>query len=494
MPELLLGLDVGSTSVRALVFDPGGRLVGSAGRTLRSHHPAPGRTEQDPEEVWAGARETVARALAGAGRTPADVAALGLATQRSSVVVWDRQSGRALAPMVLWSDLRGVERAGELAAAGFLAPPLAAVSKLEATLDLVPGGRARAAAGGLCWGTIDSYLVHRLTGGAAHVTDLSNAWPTCYLDLGDVRHWNEAVIAHQGLDPKLFPRLCESVGDLGRTEPAALGAAIPIAAIVADQQSGMLAHGLLQRGGWKATYGTSAALMVCTGDAPLRIPGLLPLLQLAWRETLWFAAEGMVNSAGAFLDWLVGGLGWFASLDELTTRGASVDTTAGVAIRPALQGLGAPHHDPRARAAVTGLSASTAKAHLARAAFESLAFRMREIVECVVATPEIAEDLPEGPLPVDGGLSANDCFLQIQADLLARPVARHAIAEATALGAALGAGLGCGLLQRADLARFDRSDRVFEPRLAADEARERFAAWRRAVAVDTARTGTAPSG
>jgi glycerol kinase len=483
MPDLLLGLDVGSTSVRSLVVDPEGRVLGSAGRTLRSRHPAPGLTEQDPAEVWEYARATIAEALMAAGRGPSDVGALGLATQRASVVVWERETGEPVAPMVLWSDLRGVGRARELSEAGFLAPPLAAVSKLEATLDLVPEGRARAAAGELCWGTVDSYLVHRLTDGAAHVTDLSNAWPTCYLDLSDVRRWNLDVVEHQGLSLRMFPDLCDSLGDLGRTAPAVLGAAIPIGAIVADQQSGMLAHGLWDEGGWKATYGTSAALMVCTGSRPVMIPGLLPLLQLAHAEEVLFAAEGMVLSAGALLDWLVNGVGWMPSIAELFDQAGRVASAEGVAIRPALQGLGAPHHDPNARASVAGLSTASTRGHVARAALESIAFRVCEIAEAVAHSTDL--EVPSA-LRVDGGLTASDLFLQIQADLLGRPIERHAFREATGLGACIGAGLGSGLLARGDLEPFTGTDRVFEPRIGRDESDERLAAWRRAVSLDSA--------
>ncbi|MGH0036621.1 MAG: FGGY family carbohydrate kinase [Myxococcota bacterium] len=481
MPELLLGLDVGSTSVRARVVDLEGRLLGSAGRRLRSRHPAPGRTEQDPNEVWESSRASIDGALAEAGRRLSDVGALGLATQRASVVLWDRESGEPAAPMVLWSDLRGIERARELGDAGFLAPPLAAVSKLEAALDAVPDGRARAAAGRLCWGTIDSYLVHRLTGGALHVTDLSNAWPTCYLDMRDVHRWNAKLIEHQGLEPRMFPALCDTIGRLGRTAASALGTEVPIGAIVADQQSGMLAHGLWSPGGWKATYGTSAALMVCTGPAPRLIPGLLPLLQLARGEQLLFAAEGMVNSAGALLDWLIGDLGLLSSVEELTDLAARVEDSGGVAIRPALQGLGAPHHDPEARAAVVGLSRASGKGQIARAALESIAFRVREIADAVEASPDL--EVPTA-LRVDGGLTANDLFLQIHADLLGRPIERHADPEATGLGACLGAALGCGLLGRDDLDRFAKTDRTFEPRIHPDQARERLARWQRAVSLD----------
>jgi len=379
--------------------------------------------------------------------------------------------------MILWSDLRGTERADELSAAGYLAPALTAASKLEATIDGIDDGRGRAARGELAWGTLDSYLVYRLTGGDIHVTDYSNAWSTCYLDLSTVRDWNAQLIDFQGLSLECFPTLCDTCGLLGHTSASALGASVPLGAIVADQQAGMFAHGAFDAGDWKATYGTSAALMVSTGKVPVLAPGLVPMLLSGRGDQTLFSVEGMVISAGALLDWLVRDLGLYASLDELTDAAASVETSGGVAIRPALQGLGAPYNDPVHRAAIVGLSGASTPRQIARAALESLAFRMREIVDSVEAIEGI--DVPE-TLPVDGGLAANDTILQIQADLLGRPVARHVELEATALGACIAAALGTGLADLADIAPLTRTARRFEPTLDSTEADARLAEWRAA--------------
>jgi glycerol kinase len=352
------------------------------------------------------------------------------------------------------------------------------VAKLEAALDDIDDGRERAAAGELAWGTLDSYLAHRLTGGDAHVTDYSNAWSTCYLDLATMRSWNEQVIKFQNLPIELFPTLCDTYGPIGQTSKSSFGAEIPLGAIIADQQSGMFAHDALDAGKWKATYGTSAALMVSTGSALAVAPGLMPMLLAARGDETLFAIEGMVISAGALLDWLVRDLGLFGSVEELSRAASSVASSGGVAIRPALQGQGAPYDDPNKRAAIVGLSAASTSAHIARAAFECLAFRMREIVEATRVIEGI--DLPE-VLPVDGGLAANDVFLQIQADLLGRPVARHQELEATALGACIGAALGVGLASREELARFVATARTFEPAIDSSEAEARLVGWRRAV-------------
>ena len=478
MPELILGLDVGSTSARALVIDLSGRVHGRAITRLQSSHPAPGRVEQDPREVWQRVEATIAEALSVAGRQTTDLAAVGISAQRSSVIIWDRASGEPIGPMIVWSDLRGAERADELAAAGYLAPAISAASKLEAVIEGIADGRARAAKGELAWGTLDSYLVSRLTGGDLHVTDYSNAWSTCYLDLSTMRDWNANLIEFQGLSPNLFPTLCDTYGLLGHTSASAFGSEVPLGAIVADQQSGMFAHGAFDTGAWKATYGTSAALMVSTGNTPTLAPGLMPMLLTGRGDQTLYSVEGMVISAGALLDWLVRDLGLYTSVDTLTDAAASISGSEGVAIRPALQGLGAPYNDPARRAAIVGLSGASTPRQIARAAFESLAFRIREIADGAAAIDGI--NVPD-VLPVDGGLAANDLFLQIQADLLGRPVARHVELEATALGACIAAALGTGLATHSDLAPLTKTGKRFEPTIDSAEADSRFAEWRSAI-------------
>lgn len=480
MPELILGLDVGSTSARALLIDLSGRVHGRAITRLESIRSVPGRVEQDPREVWSKVQWTIKEALSVAGRKPDDLAAVGIAAQRSSIIVWDRAGGDPLGPMILWSDLRGTARAAELSAAGYLAPAIAAVSKLESAIDDIDNGRDRAAAGELAWGTLDSYLVNRLTGGDLHITDYSNAWSTCYLDLSTMRDWNAQLIEFQKLSDRMFPTLCDTYGPLGHTSASVFGAAVPLGAIIADQQSGMFAHGCFDAGKWKASYGTSATLMVSTGEAPVLAAGLMPMLLTGRDEKTLFAIEGMVISAGALLDWLVRDLGLYASIDELTNAAASIEGSEGVAIRPALQGLGAPHHDPIRRAAITGLSGASTPKQIARAAFESLAFRVREVADCAAAIDGI--EVPD-TLPVDGGLAANDLFMQIQADLLGRSVARHVELEATALGACIAAALGVGLATHSDLAPLTRTAKHFDPTIDASEADARFADWRAATDV-----------
>jgi glycerol kinase len=468
MPELILALDVGTTSLGAGLFTPGGAQVAFASARLTSRSPAPGLLEQDATAIWRAARRTIAQVLAAAGRTAGDLGAVGITSQRTSVVVWDRNNGQAVSPLVVWSDLRGLDRARDLREAGFMAAPQQAAAKLP---DIVAA--TGLPADRLAWGNIDSWLIFKLSGGAVHATDRSQAWPTAYLDLGSMG-WNAALIAHQGLEALKFPDLVDTWGVMGRTSRAALGAEVPIAADVADQQSALIAHA----GQAKVTYGTSATLDVTTGaQLVFRSPQAPPFVQSSVNGSTIFCLEGMVYSAGAALDWLrrVAGLGHHGRFEALA---ASVADSAGVSFLPAHQGLGAPYGDAARRGGIGGLSLGTTPAHIARAAMEGVAFRVREVFDF------IADMVPDGQpavLGVDGGLSANDTFLQIQADLLGRPVRRHALREATAAGAALCAGLGAGLLASGDAGAFTAYDQTFEPRLSTDQAAGRLAAWKAAV-------------
>jgi len=471
MPELILAIDVGTTSTRAAVMTPNGAIVGRAAAPLRSAYPAGGRVEQDAGGVWRATRRVMAGALGAAGRSACDVAAIGLTTQRASAVVWDRRTGAPLSPLVVWSDLRGATRAGELNRAGFMLAPQQAATKLEAVLAGVTVRKAE-----IAWGNIDSYLIFRLTAGAVHVTDRSQAWPSGYLGFPDLE-WNLRLIDHQGLDPAMFPTLVDTWGPIGMTAAGVFGAAVPVTAVVADQQSALIAHGSAA-GTAKITWGTSATFDLATGSAfTFPGPAAPPLLVSSnGGETQW-CVEGMVLSAGAALDWLrrTCGLGGHRGFEALA---AQAPDAAGAAFLPALQGLGAPHGDPTRRGALTGLTSAVGRPQLARAGLEGLAFRAREVVEHVYGL------LGAGPpeiLGVDGGLTANRLLLQVLADLLGRAVRPHAVAEATLLGAAMCAGRGAGLLTEADAAALVRFQPPVTPRIGADESAERFAAWSAAV-------------
>lgn len=469
MPELVLALDVGTTSARAIVLAPGGPVLGAAARPIATRFPAPGRAEQDAAEVWRLAQAVMHEALTQAGRRAADLAAIGLTTQRASAVVWRREDGEPAAPMVLWSDLSGAARAREFAAAGFPGAVQAPACKLEALL-------ARCGQGDLLWGGLDSYLAYRLSGGAAHVTDLSSAWMTGMLDYRGTLGWNREMLGFMGVAEERFPSIVETCGVFARTPAALLGAEVPVAALVADQQGALFAHGGLAAGRWKASLGTSAAVIASTGEAPVGLHPTMPpeaLACLGGRPV--FGVEGMVVSAGSAVEWMCSGLRMFDSPAQLAAAAATADA-AGVHMRPSLQGLGAPHGDYGARGVFTGLHPGVGPENLARALLEGLCFRLREIADVIAGAIPV-----EPALSVDGGLTRSDALLQLLADACGRPVQRLEAREGTAVGAAMAAALGVGLVAETDLPGLARYDRIFEPAIGRDAADTAYAAWAQAV-------------
>lgn len=479
MPELLLAIDVGTSALGAFVFSPNGELCARSTVPLRSSFPAPGKVEQDADALWRATRTAVRRALAGAGRTAADIAALGLTSQRTSIVVWDRTTGRPLGPLVVWSDLRGVVRAGELQRAGFFVAPQQAAAKLEAVLAALPEAGALARQGRLAWGAVDAFLLWKLSRGTISATDRSQAWPTGYLDLGTMG-WNAALLAHQGLDERSFPALVDTWGPLGVTAKTVLGAEVPITAVVADQQSALIGQGCETAGAGKVSYGTSATLDVSTGAAFTYCgPSTPPFVLSSVGGDTRFCVEGMVYAAGSALAWLRRSfcLGDHPRFEALAT---ATPDAGGVAFLPALQGLGTPYGQADRRGVLAGLSTATGPGQFARAGVEGIAFRVREVVDHVYATAALAR--PE-VLRVDGGLTASDVLMQAQADLLVMPVARHALREATACGAAICAARGAGLLGTTETIGFVRHEPPFEPRLSRDEADGRLANWKVQVGI-----------
>ena len=473
MPELLLALDAGTTNLRVCLFSPGGDLLGQASAPVRSNSPAPGLLEQDALAIWTSTRRLIARALEAAGRSPRDLAAIGVTSQRTSAVLWDRATGKPVSPLVVWSDLRGAARARELHAAGFSMAAQQASAKLEsmvAAAPTLPTGR-------LAFGNIDAWLIWKLTGGAAHVTDRSQGWPLGYMDMATLG-WNTRLLDYQGLSPDMFPTLVDSWGEMGRTSARVLGAEVPICADIADQQSALIGQGCETAGQCKVTYGTSATLNASSGGHFLYPGPTTPpfILSHVAGETR-FCLEGMVYSAGSALDWVRNSfrMGNHQAFEALARR---AETSAGVHFLPALQGLGAPYGDNNRRGLVGGLNLANGPAEIALAGLEGIAFRIREIFDHIYGATSLT---PPEVLRVDGGLTGNDTLMQIQADLLARPVARHAHREATACGAAMLAGRGAGLLTQTDGQGFVRHDRVFEPRLGPDEAESRLNTWKTQV-------------
>ena len=477
MPELILALDVGTTNLTACIFTPAGQRLGQASAGLRTRSALPCQVEQDPTLIWQTARKVMTKALEACGHSLADMAAIGVTSQRTSVVFWDRKTGAALTQLVVWSDLRGADRAKALQAAGIGIVAQQAAAKLELMLAGIETGAALLASNRLAWGNIDSYLIFKLTGGAAHVTDRSQAWPTGYLDLAS-RAWNLDLMGFQGLDEAMFPTLVDSWGEMGRTDLKTLGASVPITAVIADQQAALIGQGCEAAGAGKITYGTSATVNVSTGKKFASVgPTLPPFLVSAVGEQVTYCIEGMVFSAGNALDWVRRnfGLGGHAAFARLTDK---TQDSGGTYLLPAFQGLGAPHVDPTKAGVIGGLTLSTGPGQIARAAIEGIAYRVREVVDGIydgsgLARPEV--------LRVDGGLTNNDALMQLQANVLGTPLARHSLREATACGAAICAARGVGLLGPEETAGFSSHDQIFEPGQDRAKADQDFATWKAQV-------------
>jgi glycerol kinase len=476
MSDAVLAIDAGTTSVRALVVDPGGRVLGRARSGYALDYPAPGWVEQNPEQLWIATQGVVESALTEAGLKPSDLCAAGITAQRSSCVVWERTTGKALSPLVSWQDLRGAQRALELQQQGYVVFPQSVASKLEMMLETIDHGRERMARGELAWGNVDSFLASRLSGGEAHITDPSQACTTGYYDL-TTGGWNAAMVELQGLDPASFPLIVDSNGRLGVTAKSVLGAEVTLGAIIGDQQCAAIAQGCRKPGDGKITYGTSGSFDVHTGSRIMDVQGTYPLVLIRQNGETSYCVEGMVITAGAVFDWLADGLGAMENPAQAGALAASVKDTHGVYMLPALQGLGAPYLDLERSALIGGLTRGATKAHVARAAMEGIAFRVREMLD------RIYEDsgLPRpSTLAADGGASANDLFMQIQADALGQPVERMAPIEATAFGAAILAGQAEGVWGSDAVDQLRKIDRTFEPTWSAEERDERFNNWRRA--------------
>lgn len=489
---LLLALDQGTTSSRAILFDRDGTPVAIAQREFTQYFPQPGWVEHDANEIWATQRATIAEVLARAHTTIDRIHAIGITNQRETTLLWDRASGAPLAPAIVWQDRRTAPQCARLEAegrgpfvrerTGLVLDPYFSGTKLAWLLEHVPGARARAERGELAFGTMDSWLAWQLSGGALHVTDPSNASRTMLYDLhtGD---WSDALLELLGVPRAVLPRIVPSSGPIGSVELE--GRRLPLAGIAGDQQAALFGQACFEPGMAKNTYGTGCFLLMNTGEQP-RTSGSGLIATAAWtladgggapRRT--HALEGSVFVAGAVVQWLRDGLGLIRSAAEVEALACTVTDTAGVHIVPAFTGLGAPWWDPQARGAILGLTRGATAAHLARAALESIAFQSADLLEAMQR--DAAEPLAE--LRVDGGASANDLLMQFQADLLGVRVVRPRVLETTALGAACLAGLATGYWEdAAALTARWQVDRVFEPRMSRDEAAARRAGWHEAVA------------
>jgi glycerol kinase len=485
---LVLALDEGTTGVRAMLFDEHSQQRGAAYEEITAAYPRPGWMEQDPLHIWAAAQRVIADALRAAAAKPSDVAAIGVAVQRATTVVWERATGLPLYPAIGWQDSRTMPRVAELLEQGIFTNSLASATKLEWILR-ERRAMARATAGELCFGTIDSWLLWQLSGGRAHIIDHSNASCTGLYDfLGG--GWDPTILGPMGLPEAVLPRIVESSGIAAHTDAAVFGAAVPLAGIAGDQQAAMFGQLCTEVGAVKITFGTSAMADVNTGEYPvLSQRGAYPLILWGIGGERRCCLEGTVVTAGAAVQWLRDGLGMIASAGEVGPLAASVPDSGGVWAVPAFHGLGTPYMDPTARAVIGGLSRSTTRAHIARAVLEGIAFRTAEVLEALLSD---AGATPPERLRIDGGVAANDTFLQCLADTIGHPIERPETVQATALGAAYLAGVGAGVWSGLDDVRHAwRSGGIFEPQMSADQRTARLVTWQRAT--QAAQLGAGPT-
>ena len=486
--KAILSLDQGTTSSRAIAFGHDGRILASAQQEFRQIFPRPGWVEHDPAEIWRTQRDVAAQALASAGLVARDVAAVGITNQRETTVLWDRATGEPVCNAIVWQDRRTAARCDALRQAGhegtftrktgLLLDAYFSGTKLEWMLANIPGGLERARRGELAFGTIDSWLIWNLTAGAVHVTDVSNASRTLLFDIHTL-DWDEELLGILGIPRAVLPRVVDSSGEIGTIACEGLPAGLRITGIAGDQQAALFGQACHRPGMAKNTYGTGCFLLMNTGERVAASRHRL-LATVAWRRgnARAYALEGSVFIAGAAIQWLRDGLGLIGHASEIDALAASVPDAGDVYFVPALAGLGAPYWDASARGTIAGITRGTTRAHLARATLEAIAFQSAELIEAMGADSGI--QLTE--LRVDGGATASNLLMQIQADLLGVPVVRPKVTETTALGAAYLAGLAVGFWRDTEeLAALWARDRVFEPNLGRGEAAARLGRWRLAV-------------
>ena len=483
-----MSLDEGTTSARAALYDEQGRRTAMESSPIECRYPQPGWVEQDADEIWRSQMDAARRTLAQSGGAQS-VAALGLTNQRETTIVWDRKTGRAVAPAIVWQCRRTAGFCSELAASakaemitrktGLVIDAYFSGSKIHWILANVPGAREKARDGELLFGNVDTWLIWKLTNGAVHVTDYSNASRTMLMDL-DAGEWDQELLDTFGVPRAMLPGIVPSSGVVGTAAAEHLGAEIPIAGIAGDQQAALFGQACFRPGLSKNTYGTGCFALLHTGsNRPVSKNRLLATRAASSGSGAEFAVEGSIFIAGAAIQWLRDKLGIIASAAESGELAGTVPDTGGVYFVPAFVGLGAPHWDSAARGLLTGLTAATTRAHIARAALEAIGYQTRELVEAMQA--DSGEELKE--LRVDGGAAASDFLMQFQADILGTRIVRPADAETTALGAAYLAGLATGFFKNlGELEQFWRADKVYEPRMTAERREELYAGWRKAVA------------
>ncbi|NHB66448.1 glycerol kinase GlpK [Acinetobacter sp. GFQ9D192M] len=484
----LLALDQGTTSSRAIIFNEHGQIQATAQRETHIQTPHSGWVEQDAQEIWSSQIAVVQQALATARILAKDIKAIGLTNQRETTVVWDCRNGKPLAPAIIWQDRRATDWCNQLIQQGQMdqvqqktglrIDPYFSAGKLVWLLENIDGLRTLAEQGHVAFGTIDSWLIWNLTQGAEHIIEASNASRTMLMNL-QTQRWDDELLDLFNIPASVLPRIISSDCHIADTAPGLLGATIPITGILGDQQSALFGQSCFEPGMAKNTYGTGCFMLFNTGhDIQLSQNKLLSTLAWQVQEQTSYALEGSVFMAGAVVQWLRDGLGIIQKSSDIEKLACKVEDTDGVVLVPAFTGLGAPHWDSEARALLCGMSRGTNKAHIARAALESIAFQVSDVLTAMQS--DIAHPLKE--LRVDGGASCNDMLMQFQADLLNVPVMRPKMLESTAWGAAAMAGLKSGVFSSLDeISQSWQLDRAFEPKMQNDEREAHLAKWQNAL-------------
>jgi len=491
-PTHLLALDQGTSSSRSIVFDRAGSIVAMAQREFRQIYPQPGWVEHDPMEIWATQLATAKEALAKAGLAARDIASIGITNQRETTVVWNRRTGQPLYNAIVWQDRRAEPTCAALrergleptfrAKTGLIIDAYFSGTKLKWILDHVDGARAAAARGELAFGTVDSWLMWHLTGGAVHATDVSNASRTLLLNVRR-NDWDDELLQLLDVPREVLPQVHASSHVYGHTKAELLGASLPIGGVAGDQQSALFGQACFRAGLAKNTYGTGCFMLMHTGTQfQTSTNGLITTSAAQPTALPEFALEGSVFIGGAVVQWLRDGLNAIKASGEVQALAESVPDSGGVMFVPAFTGLGAPYWKADARGAIVGLTRGTTVAHIARAALESIAFQSAALLQAMGRDAVAAGGAPVSELRVDGGACVNDLLMQFQADLLGIPVVRPKVIETTALGAASLAGLSCGIYGGLDeLARQWQVERTFHPTMPRERAKGLMAQWEHAV-------------
>ncbi len=485
--KYVLALDQGTSSSKAFLFDHEGRIVSRADRDLRQIYPKPGWVEHDGEEIWRSQMAAAAEAIGCAGAAVEEISAIGIANQRETTILWDKNTGKPLSNAIVWQCRRTAERCARLKSSGFdrlikertglVTDAYFSGTKVEWILENVQGCRARAESGEVLFGTVDSWLIYNLTGGKVHATDYSNASRTLLFDIHRLQ-WDEEIIKELNIPARILPAVRPSGFTVGETDPKLLGRSVPISGNAGDQQAALFGQTCFRVGQAKNTYGTGCFMLLNTGRQAVASRDLLTTIAWGLDGAVDYALEGSVFVAGAAVQWLRDGLGLIGSSGEIEGLAASVPDSGGVYFVPAFVGLGAPYWDAHARGTIVGLTRGSGRPHLARATLEAIAYQTRDVLEVMKRDSAISLEV----LGVDGGAAVNDLLCQFQADILGVPVERPAVSETTALGAAYLAGLATGFWEnREEIARNHRVEKRFCPAMEAEQRERLYGGWTRAV-------------